>query len=184
MTERHETVTKLSKKKNHHCNASVIIQLVQQLFRKMERESHHMYKFAIHGSLQEASRQNTHSQFTKQTYPGRVKYMQGGFRDATSVPVGYLSHRNTCACAVISYLTWERTSTLTFPIYKWKHVLLAIIRYVGVTEEKCLVPLSRDYIGSWVNQGQHRRGKCEYMIHGFMLVCAGHLKRECITEEK
>ena len=118
MSETDERVTKLFTKKSHHCNTSVKY-LVQNLFSK-GKESRTISINVQYMVLFKNPRDNTQVvNLAKQMYPGRVKYMQDAFRDATSVPHGYLfvnsPHRNICAFGVISYLTRRRTSMLTFP---------------------------------------------------------------------
>ena len=67
-------MTKLFKKKSHHCITSVIY-LVQNVFPK-GKDSHTI-------SI------NVQYNLAKQMYPGRVQYMHT-FRDAMAVPHGYL----------------------------------------------------------------------------------------------
>ncbi|KAK2156953.1 hypothetical protein NP493_1913g00024 [Ridgeia piscesae] len=89
MSETDERVTKLFTKKNHHCNTSVIY-LVQNVFLK-GKESRTISINAQYMVLFKNPRDNTQVvNLAKQMYPGRVKYMQEAFRDATSVPHGYL----------------------------------------------------------------------------------------------
>ena len=86
MSETDERVTKLYTKKNHHCNTSVI-NLVQNIFLK-GKESRTIRGIHV---LFKNPRDNTQVvNLAKQIYPGRVKYMQETFSDATSVPHGYL----------------------------------------------------------------------------------------------
>ena len=60
----------------------------------------------------------------KHIYPGRVKYMQDAFKDATSVLPGYLffdlkqSIPEHLHIALIFFLTRKRTSMLTFLRHK------------------------------------------------------------------
>ena len=72
MAETDERVTNLFTKKSHHCNTSVIY-LVQNLFPK-NKES---------GTI------SFNSQYIV-VYPGRVKFVQEAFADATSTPYGYI----------------------------------------------------------------------------------------------
>ncbi|KAK2144041.1 hypothetical protein NP493_4343g00006 [Ridgeia piscesae] len=89
MSETDERVTKLFTKKSHHCNTSVIY-LVQNLFPK-GKESRTISINAQYMVLFKNPRDNKQVvNLAKQMYPGRVKYMQDAFRDATSVPHGYL----------------------------------------------------------------------------------------------
>ena len=78
MAETDERVTNLFTKKSHHCNTSVIY-LVQNLFPKNK----------------ECRTISLNSQYivttlAKQMYPGRVKFVQEAFADATSTPYGYI----------------------------------------------------------------------------------------------
>jgi len=89
MSETDERVTKLFTKKSHHCNTSVIY-LVQNVFPK-GKESRTISLNAQYMVLFKNPRDNTQVvNLAKQMFPGRVKYMQEAFRDATSVPHGYL----------------------------------------------------------------------------------------------
>ena len=89
MSETDERVTKLFTKKSHHCNTSVIY-LLQNLFPK-GKESRTISINAQYMVLFKNPRDNTQVvNLAKQMFPGRVKYMQEAFRDATSVPHGYL----------------------------------------------------------------------------------------------
>ena len=82
-------MTKLFMKKSHHCNISVIY-LVQNLFPK-GKESHTISINMQYMVLFKNPRDNTQVvNLAKQMYPVRVQYMQEAFRDATSVPHGYL----------------------------------------------------------------------------------------------
>ena len=89
MSETDERVTKLFTKKSHHCSMSVIY-LVQNVFPKGKETRtisiyvQYMVPFKNH-------RDNTQVvNLAKQMYPGRVKYMQEAFRDATSISHGYV----------------------------------------------------------------------------------------------
>ena len=89
MAETDGRVTDLFTKKSHHSNTSVIY-LVQNLFPK-HKESRTIslnaqYK-VVFKNPRDAS-QVTH--LAKQMYPGRVKFVQDAFKNATSVPYGYL----------------------------------------------------------------------------------------------
>ena len=89
MSETDERVTNLFTKKSHHCNTSVI-NLVQKVFPK-GKESRTISIHAQYMVLFKNPRDNTQVvNLAKQMYPGRVKYMHDAFRDATSVPHGYL----------------------------------------------------------------------------------------------
>ena len=89
MSETDERVTKLFTKSSHHCNTSVIY-LVQNVFIK-GKESRTISLNAQYMVLFKNPRDNTQVvNLAKQMFPGRVKYMQEAFRDATSVLHGYL----------------------------------------------------------------------------------------------
>jgi hypothetical protein len=89
MAETDERVTKLFTKGSHHCNISVIY-IVQNLFGKNKEQrtislnSHYLVVFKNPRDATQISH------LAKQTYPGKVKYVQEAFKDATSVPYGYL----------------------------------------------------------------------------------------------
>ena len=89
MAETNERVTTLFTKKSHHRNTSVLY-LVQNLFpknkvsRTISLNSQYMVVFK---NPRDASQM---SHFARQMYPGRVKFVQEAFKDATSVPYGYL----------------------------------------------------------------------------------------------
>ena len=89
MAETDGRVTDLFTKKSHHSNTSVIY-LVQNRFRK-HKESRTIILNAqymvVFKNPRDAS-QVTH--LAKHMYPGRVKFVQEAFKDATSVPYGYL----------------------------------------------------------------------------------------------
>jgi len=61
----------------------------------------------------------------KRMCPGRVKYMQEAFRDATSINRGYFVRRpqtgrmrTTCACVLILYRNQTKFSMPSFRKYK------------------------------------------------------------------
>ncbi|RLJ22850.1 hypothetical protein DJ031_00150 [bacterium endosymbiont of Escarpia laminata] len=89
MAETDERVTTLFTKKSHHQNTSVLY-LVQNLFpknkesRTISLNTHYMVVFK---NPRDAS-QIGH--LARQMYPGRLKYVQEAFRDATTPPYGYL----------------------------------------------------------------------------------------------
>lgn len=89
MQETNERVTELFTKKSHHMNLSVIY-LVQNIFgknkelRTISLNSHYMVLF----KNPRDSSQITH--LAKQMVPGRVKYLQEAYKDATSAAHGYL----------------------------------------------------------------------------------------------
>lgn len=89
MSETDNRVTKLFTKGSHHRNISVMY-IVQNLFGKNKEQrtislnSHYMVVFK---NPRDAS-QITH--LAKQMYPGKLKYVQEAFKDATSTPHGYL----------------------------------------------------------------------------------------------
>ena len=80
--ETDERVTNLFTKKSHHCNASVIY-LVQNLFPK-NKESR---AISLNSQYIVVFKNPT---LAKQMYPGRVKFVQEAFADATSTPYGYI----------------------------------------------------------------------------------------------
>ena len=89
MSETDDRVTKLFTKGSHHRNISVLY-IVQNLFgknkehRTISLNSHYIILF---------KNPRDGSQITnlaKQMYPGQVSYVQESFKDATSVPYGYL----------------------------------------------------------------------------------------------
>ena len=89
MAETDGRVTDLFTKKSHHSNTSVIY-LVQNLFPK-HKESRTISLNAQYMVVFKNPRdalQVTH--LAKQMYQGRVKFVQEAFKDATSVPYGYL----------------------------------------------------------------------------------------------
>ena len=87
MAETDSRVTTLFTKKSHDCNTSVVY-LLQNLFpngketRTISLNAHCMVLFK---SPRDAGQVG---QLAKQMYPGRVKYMQDAFKDATSTPYG------------------------------------------------------------------------------------------------
>ena len=89
MSETDERVTKLFTKGSHHRNMSVMY-IVQNLFGKNKEQltinlnSHYVVVFK---NTRDAS-QITH--LAKQMYPGKLRYLQEAFKDATSLPHGYL----------------------------------------------------------------------------------------------
>ena len=89
MSETDDRVTKLFTKGSHHRDLSVMY-IVQNLFGKNKEHrtitlnSHYMVVFK---NPRDAS-QITH--LAKQMYPGKLKYVQEAFKDATSKPHGYL----------------------------------------------------------------------------------------------
>ena len=56
MAETDERMTNLFTKKSHHCNTSVIIYIVQNLFPKKQGESHHQFELTVHSGVQESAR--------------------------------------------------------------------------------------------------------------------------------
>jgi hypothetical protein len=89
MSETDERVTKLFTKGSHHKNLSIMY-IIQNLFGKNKEQrtislnSHYLVVFK---NPRDAS-QITH--LAKQMYPGKLKYVQEAFKDATSKPFGYL----------------------------------------------------------------------------------------------
>ena len=84
-----DRVTKLFTKGSHHRSLSVTY-IVQNLFGKNKEQrtislnSHYLVVFK---NPRDAS-QVTH--LAKQMYPGKTKYLQEAFKEATSIPHGYL----------------------------------------------------------------------------------------------
>ena len=89
MSETDDRVTKLFTKGSHHRNMSIMY-IVQNLFGKNKEQrtislnSHYLVVFK---NPRDAS-QITH--LAKQMYPGKLKYLQEAFKDATSKAHGYL----------------------------------------------------------------------------------------------
>ena len=82
-------VTDLFTKKSHHSNTSVIY-LVQNLFPK-HKESRTIRLNAQYMVVFKNPRDTSQvTHLAKQMHPGRVKFVQEAFKDATSVPYGYL----------------------------------------------------------------------------------------------
>ena len=89
MAETDGRVTDLFTKKSHHSNTSVIY-LVQNLFPKHKESrtiSLNAQYMVVFKNPRDAA-QVTH--LAKQMYPGCVEFVQEAFKDATSVPYGYL----------------------------------------------------------------------------------------------
>ena len=89
MTETDERVTNLFTQKSHHCNTSVIY-LVQNLFPKNKESrtiSLNSQYIVVFKNPRDVSQMTT---LAKQMYPGRVKFVQEAFADATSTPYGYI----------------------------------------------------------------------------------------------
>ena len=86
MAETDGRVTDLFTKKSHHSNTSVIYLVFPKHneSRTISLNAQHMVVFK---NPRDAS-QVTH--LAKTMYPGRVKFSQEAFKDATSVPYGYL----------------------------------------------------------------------------------------------
>ena len=89
MAETDGRLTDLFTKKSHHSNTSVIY-LVQNLFPK-HKESRTISLNAQYMVVFKNPRDSSQvMHFAKQMYPGRVKFVQEAFKDAMSVPCGYL----------------------------------------------------------------------------------------------
>ena len=89
MAETDERVTNLFTKKSHHCNTSVIY-LVQNLFPKNKESrtiSLNSQYIVVFKNPRDVSQITI---LAKQMYPGRVKFVQEAFADATSTPYGYI----------------------------------------------------------------------------------------------
>ena len=89
MSEADGRVTKLFTKGSHHRNLSVIF-IVQNLFglnkeqRTITLNSHYLVVFKNPRDVSQINH------LAKQMYPGKLKYVQEAFKDATSSPHGYL----------------------------------------------------------------------------------------------
>ena len=93
MADTDERVTNLFTKKSHHCNTSVIY-LVQNLFPKNKESrtiSLNSQYIVVFKNPRDVSQMTT---LAKQMYPGRVKFVQEAFADATSTPYGYIFGRS------------------------------------------------------------------------------------------
>ena len=89
MAETDERVTTLFTKKSHHRNTSVLY-LVQNLFPKNKESrtiSLNSQYMVVFKNPRDASQM---ANLARQMYPGRGKFVQEAFKDATSVPYGYL----------------------------------------------------------------------------------------------
>ena len=89
MAETDDRVTKLFTKGSHHRNLSVMY-IVQNLFGKNKEQrtiSLNSHYLVIFKNPRDASQITN---LAKQIYPGKVKYVQESYKDATSVPYGYL----------------------------------------------------------------------------------------------
>ena len=87
--ETDERVTTLFTKKSHHRNTSVLY-LVQNLFPK-NKESRTISLNSQYVLVFKNPRDATQmAHLARQMYPGCVKFVQEAFKDATSVPYGYL----------------------------------------------------------------------------------------------
>ena len=89
MAETDERVTTLFTKKSHHRNTSVLY-LVQILF-PINKESRTISLNSQCMVVFKNPRDASHmSHLARQMYPGRAKFVQEAFKDARSVPYGYL----------------------------------------------------------------------------------------------
>ena len=89
MAETDTRVTNLFTKKSHHTNTSVIY-LVQNLFSKNKESrtiSLNSQYLVVFKNPRDASQMTN---LAKQMYPGRVKFVQEAFADATAAPYGYI----------------------------------------------------------------------------------------------
>ena len=89
MAETDGRVTNLFTKKSHHSNTSVIY-LVQNLFPKNKESrtiSLNAQYMVVFKNPRDASQITN---LAKQMYPGRIKFMQEAFNNATTAPYGYL----------------------------------------------------------------------------------------------
>ena len=89
MAETDVRVTTLFTKTSHHANTSVVY-LIQNLFPK-NKESRTISLNAQYMVLFKNPRDTSQiTHLAKQMYPGRVKFLQESFTDATTIPYGYL----------------------------------------------------------------------------------------------
>ena len=88
MAETDSRVTILFTKKSHHCNTSVVY-LLQNLYQKGKENRTISLNAQCMVLLKRPRDAGQVGQLAKQMYPGRVKYMQDAFKDATSTPYGY-----------------------------------------------------------------------------------------------
>ena len=89
MSETNDRVTKLFTKGSHHRSLSVMY-IVQNLFGKKKEQrtiSLNSNYSVVFKNPRDAS-QVTH--LAKQMYPGKTMYLQEAFKEATSIPHGYL----------------------------------------------------------------------------------------------
>ena len=86
--ETDERVTTLFTKKSNHRNTSVLY-LVQNLFPK-NKESRIISLNSQYMVLKNPRDASQMWHLARQMYPGRAKFVQEAFKDATSVPYGYL----------------------------------------------------------------------------------------------
>ena len=89
MSETNDRVTKLFTKGSHHRSLSVMY-IVQNLFGKNKEQrtiSLNSHYSVVFKNPRDAS-QVTH--LAKQMYPGKTMYLQEAFKEATSIPHGYL----------------------------------------------------------------------------------------------
>ena len=89
MNEANDQVTKLFTRGSHHRNMSVMF-IVQNLFGKNKEHrtiSLNSHYLVIFKNPRDAS-QIAH--LARQMYPGKLKYVQESYKDATSRPHGYL----------------------------------------------------------------------------------------------
>ena len=102
MAETDERVTNLFTKKNHHRDMSVLY-LVHNLFpeKKGSRDTSLNSQYMVVFKNPRDASQMSH--LARQMHPGRVKFVQGFFKDATSVP--YKRRPRVCVCARPSFQT-------------------------------------------------------------------------------
>ena len=121
MAETDEQVTTLFTKKSHHRNTSVLY-LVQKLFPK-NKESRTISLNSQYMVVFKYPRDATQmSHLARQMYPGRTKFVQEAFKEATALAYGYLlidfrTRPKTCVCAR-PYFQTTVFSTCTCRRYK------------------------------------------------------------------
>ena len=86
---------------------------------------------------------------SKHMYPGRVKFMQEAYRDATSITQGYLvvdlkqATREHLRLRTNIVPEPDKVQYAYLPKIKWKHGVTPVIRHVSTSEELCLCLLAK-----------------------------------------
>ena len=76
-------------KGSHHRDTSVMF-IVHSLFGKKQRTTYHQLGQSLSGGIQEPKRCLTDHPFSKQMYPAKLRYVPESYKEATSIPHGYL----------------------------------------------------------------------------------------------